>query len=134
MQHRWSTTPNIVGCYLHVASVCTPCCLLLDVVTCCCAKFETGQTFIQQLPTFLLFRDRRSIAQHCWGHARSLHMLYEDLWVVSSTIQQQHCWELLHPFANHCQHARNNSQNCGATMLGAVASVCMQPKGCVLQS
>ena len=24
----------------------------------------------------------------------------------------QHCWELLHPFAHHCQHARNNSQHC----------------------
>ena len=29
---------------LHVASVCTPCCMLLDVVACCCAKFETSQT------------------------------------------------------------------------------------------
>ena len=51
---------------LHVASVCTPCFMLLDVVACCCAKFETGQTFSQQLPTFLLFRDRRSVAQQCW--------------------------------------------------------------------
>ena len=30
---------------LHVASVCTPCCMLLSVVGSCCAKFETGQTF-----------------------------------------------------------------------------------------
>ena len=29
----------------HVASVWTPCCILLDVVACCCAKFETSQTF-----------------------------------------------------------------------------------------
>ena len=37
--------PNIV---LHVASVCTPCCMLfmlLPVVGSCCAKFVTGQTF-----------------------------------------------------------------------------------------
>ena len=36
--------PNIV---LHVASVCTPCCMffmLLPVVGSCCAKFVTGQT------------------------------------------------------------------------------------------
>ena len=33
--------------------------MLLDVVACCCAKFETGQTFQQQLPTFFLFRDRK---------------------------------------------------------------------------
>ena len=29
---------------LHVAYVCTNCCMLLDVVACCCAKFETVQT------------------------------------------------------------------------------------------
>ena len=40
---------------LHVASVCTPCCMLLDVVACCCAKFETGQTFspVQKAGTLL---------------------------------------------------------------------------------
>ena len=26
--------------------------------------------------------------------------------------RSQHCWELLHPFAHHCQHGRNNSQYC----------------------
>ena len=30
---------------LHVASVCTPSCMLLSVVGNYCAKFETGQTF-----------------------------------------------------------------------------------------
>ena len=30
---------------LHVASVCTPCCMLLRVVGSCCVKFEIGQTF-----------------------------------------------------------------------------------------
>ena len=39
-------TNNSQHCWmLHVVSVCTPCCMLLDVVSCCCAKFETGQTF-----------------------------------------------------------------------------------------
>ena len=51
---------------LHVASVCTPCCMLLDVVACGCAKFEPVKLFSQQLPTFFLFRDRRSVAQQCW--------------------------------------------------------------------
>ena len=41
--------------------------------------------------------------------------------------RSQHCLELLHLFAHHCQHARNNSQHClGATMLGVIASVCTQ--------
>ena len=35
-QHCWM---------LHVASLCTPCYMLLDVVNRFCAKFETGQTF-----------------------------------------------------------------------------------------
>ena len=26
--------------------------------------------------------------------------------------RSQKCWELLHPFAHHCPHARNNSQHC----------------------
>ena len=56
-QHCWM---------LHVASVCTPCCMLLDVVACRCAKFETSKTFQPKLPTFLLFRDRRSEVQQCW--------------------------------------------------------------------
>ena len=35
-QHCWM---------LHVGSVCTPCCILLNVVVFCYAKFETCQTF-----------------------------------------------------------------------------------------
>ena len=33
------------GWMLHVVSVCTLWRMLLDVVACCCAKFESGQTF-----------------------------------------------------------------------------------------
>ena len=37
---------NSLHCWmLHVGSVCAPCCILLDVVACCCAKFKTCQTF-----------------------------------------------------------------------------------------
>ena len=64
-------TNNFQHCWmLHVASVCTPCCMLLDVVACCCAKFETGQTFspVQTDATLLAYNS-------------------------------QHCWELLRPFA-----------------------------------
>ena len=44
-QHCW---------VLHVASVCTPCCMLFDVVVCCCEKFETGQTFQPTTPNIFL--------------------------------------------------------------------------------
>ena len=55
-QHCW---------ILHVASFCTPCCMLMDVVA---LSFKPDKFFSQQLPrcTFLLLRDRRSVAQQCW--------------------------------------------------------------------
>ena len=57
---------NIVGQQLPTLLDVT-CCVrlhtLLHVVGCCCAKFETGETFH---PTYFLFRDRRSVAQQCW--------------------------------------------------------------------
>ena len=78
---------------LHVASVCTPCCMLLDVVGSCCAKFVTDQTFQPTTPniSFVPWSPKSSatmlnpfaqLLQHCWGHARSLRMDYKDLWVV----------------------------------------------------
>ena len=58
-QHCWM---------LHVASVCTPCCMLLDVklLRVVAKSLKPVKRFSQQLPTFLLFRDRRSVAQQCW--------------------------------------------------------------------
>ena len=67
---------------------------LLHVAGCCCAKFETGQTF---KPTtlnisFVPWSPKRSatmldpfvqLFQHCWGHAGSLCEVYKDLWIVS---------------------------------------------------
>ena len=53
-QHRWM---------LHVVSICTPCCMLLHVVA---QSLKPVKLFSQQLPTFLSFCDRRSVAQQCW--------------------------------------------------------------------
>ena len=53
-QHSWM---------LDVASVCTHCCMLLRVVA---QSLNPAKLFSQQLPAFLLFRDRRSVAQQCW--------------------------------------------------------------------
>ena len=59
------------------------------------ATLLANKVLSQQLPTFLLFCDRRSVAQqcwirlqtssniNCWGHARRLHMVFKVLWVVS---------------------------------------------------
>ena len=67
------------------------CWMLLCVVA---QSLKPVKLFSQQLPTFLLFRDRRSLAQKCWirlhnssniirARARALRMVYKDLWVVS---------------------------------------------------
>ena len=85
-QHCWML--------IHVASVCTPCCMLLCVVGSCCAKFETGQTFEPTTPniSFVPWSPKRGatmlglfaqLFQHCWDHARALHMVSKVSWVVS---------------------------------------------------
>ena len=75
---------NIVGqqllLMLHVMAVCTPCCMLLGVVA---QSLKPVKPLNQQLPTFLLFRDRRSVAQQRWirlhsssNIARATHAYY----------------------------------------------------------
>ena len=51
--------------------------------------------------------------KHCWGHARALHIM-RLIGCILPTMRCKflHCWELLHPFAHHCQHGPNNSQHC----------------------
>ena len=72
---------------LHVASVCTLCCMLLR-------KVWNRSNFQPTTPniSFVPWSPKRSatmldpfaqLFQHCWGHARSLRMAYKDLWVVS---------------------------------------------------
>ena len=129
----------IVGCYMlrpfaHSVSCC-------DVVVCCCAKFETGQTFQPTTPniSFVPWSPKRSatmlnpfaqLFQHRWGHPCSWRMVYKDLWVVSfprcTAVPNivGSCCIRLHNIAN--THA-TNPNIVGATMLGVVASVCTQP-------
>ena len=74
---------------IHVASVCRPCCMLLRVVA---QSLKPVKGLSKQLPTFLLFRHRRSVAQQCWirlpqlfqhWNAHVLHIVCKVLWVVS---------------------------------------------------
>ena len=39
--------------------------------------------------------------------------------------RSQICWELLYPFAHHCQHARNNTNIVGATMNRSAEPACI---------
>ena len=117
---------------LHVASVCTA------VGNCCervvAQSLQTGQTFEPTTPniSFVPWSPKRSatildqfaqLFQHCWGHASALHMVFlqSQIGCIPSTVhcRSQYCWELLHPFAHHCQHGRNNSQNCWPNNFGS---------------
>ena len=103
--------------------------MLLDVVACCCESLKPVKLFRQQLPTFLLFCDRRNVVQQCWirfhgssnivgGNARSLQRPMGCI-LLTMHCRSQTFWELLHPFAHHCQHARNNSQHCWRNNVGS---------------
>ena len=98
-QHCWM---------LHVASVCTPCCMLLDVVR---QSLKPVKLFSQQLPTFLLFRDHRSVAQQCWIRLQSSSN-------IVGTAHAHYAWFIktygLYPSHDALQ---------APTLLGVVASV-----------
>ena len=118
-QHCWPTTLNIVGCYMlrPFAHPVACCWMLLRVVA---QSLKPVKFFSQQLPTFLLFRDRRSVAQQCCirlhnssnivgathGIAHGLQRLMGCI-LPTMHCRSQHCCELLHPFAHQCQHARS---------------------------
>ena len=76
---------NIVGyCMLRpFAHPAAYCCVFLGVVE---QSLKTAKLLTQRLPTFLLFRDRRSVAQQCWI---CLHSSF------------QHCWGHVAKHANH---------------------------------
>ena len=100
------------------------CWMLLRVLR----SLKPVKLFSQQLPTFRLFRDRRSVAQQCWIllHNSSNNLLGPRMLITrglqrlmvcilpTMNCRSQTCWELLHPFAHHCQRTRNNSQHCCA--------------------
>ena len=100
---------------------------LLHVVGCCCAKFETGQTFQPTTPniSFVPWSPKRSATMldpfaHC-GLQRLMGCILPTMHCRSQT-----WWELLHPFAHHCQHARNNFQHCWRNNVGGCC-VCTEP-------
>ena len=90
----------------HVASVCTPCCVLLSVVGSSWMKFETGQTSeptsanisivsrsSKRGPT--MFRSFAKHIQQCCAGARALHATYP----LYSHLKTQQCCVLLRAFA-----------------------------------
>ena len=112
---------NIVGQHLPtLLDVTCPVRLhtLLHVVGKCCTKFEPVRLLSQHLSTFLLFHDRRSVAQQCWIRLHSSSLTAHPKLLVPRTritrglqsvmgcifsiihCSSQHWWKLLHPFAS----------------------------------
>ena len=118
-QSLWCLKPrangcNIVGCYMlrPFAHPVACCWMLLRVVP---QSLKPVKLFSQQLPTFLLFRDRRSVAQQCWIR------LHRSSNIFGAT-HAHYAWFTktygLYPSHDALQVP---------TMLGFVASVCTQP-------
>ena len=128
---------------------------LLDVT--CCVRLHTllhvvtllrvvaqslkpVKLFSQQLPTFLLFRDRRSVAQQCWirlhtssnivGAKRAHYAWFTKTYGLYPSHDALQVPALLGVVASVCTPLPTHSTNpniIGVTMLGVVASVCTQP-------
>ena len=120
-QHCWM---------LHVASAVACCWMLLLVVA---QSLKPVQLFSQQLPTFLLFCDRRNVAQQCWirlhrssnivGAAHAHYACITKTYRLYSSNDALQVPTLLGVVASvytgHCQHARNNSQHCWRNNVGS---------------
>ena len=115
-------------CMLHV----TCCVRLRTLLRVVAQSLKPVKLLSQQLATFLLFRDRRSVAQQCWicldsssNIVGATHAHYAwftktyGLYPSHDALQVPTLLELLHPFAHHCQHARNKSQHCWRNNVGS---------------
>ena len=105
---------NIVGCYMlrPFAHPVACCWMLLRVVA---QSLKSVKLFSQQLPTFLLFRDRRSVAQQCWIR------LHRSSNIFGAT-HAHYAW-FTKTYGLYLSHDALQVP----TMLGFVASVCTQP-------
>ena len=113
--------------------------MLLDVVACCCPKFETGQTFQPTTPniSFVPWSPKRlhsssnivgaTHVDYAW--VTKIYWLYPSHDALQvSTLMGPACATLmgptlmgpvLHPIVHHCQHAHNNSQHCWRNNVGS---------------
>ena len=83
--------------------------MLLDVVA---QSLKPVKLFSQQLPTFLLFRDSRSVAQQCWIR------LHSSSNIVGAT--HAHCAWITKTYGLYSFHDALQVQN----LLGVVVAVC----------
>ena len=110
-QHCWPTSPNIVGCYMlrPFAHPVACCWMLLRVVA---QSLKLVKLFSQQLRAFLLFCDRRSVAQQRWIR------LHGSSNIVGAT-HAHYAW-ITKTYGLYSSHDALQIPN----LLGVVASVC----------
>ena len=110
-QHCWPTTPKIVGCYMFrpFAHLVACCWMLLRVVA---QSLKPVKLFSQQLPTFLLFRDRRSVRSNVGSVCTALPTLLGPRTVIMHGLQRLMGFILptMHRRSQHCW--RNNVGSC----------------------
>ena len=111
---------------------------LLDVVA---QSLKPVKLFSQQLLIFLLFPDRRSVAQQCWiclhsssniaGATRAHYAWFTKTYELYPPHDALQVPTLLGVFWSVCKTTANTHATTpnivGAAMLGVVASVCTQP-------
>ena len=122
---------NIVGCYIVRPSAhpATCCYIRLCFVGSCCSKFKTFEPTTSPNISFVPRSRKRSatwwIHLHSspnWGHERALYIWfpkYYGLYPYPNGLHRQVCRELLYPFTHHCQHGRNNCQDCWPNNVGS---------------
>ena len=118
---------NSQNCWmLHLVSVCTPCCMLLHKVW-----YQSNFSANNSKHFFcsvIAEAWRNNVGSVCTAlptllgpHMLITHGLQRLMGCILPTMhcRSQHCWELFHPFAHHCQHTRNNSQHCWRNNVGS---------------
>ena len=118
----------MVGCYMlrPFAHPVARCWILLRVVV---QSLKPVKLFSQQLPwspkhSATMLDPFAQLFQHCWGHARSLRMVYKDLSVVSFP----RCTAGPNIFGSCCipWHTTTNTHATTPYIVGATGSCCVR--------
>ena len=112
---------NIIGHQLPILLDVTCCVRLHTLLHVVAQSLKPVKLFSQQLPTFLLFRDHRSVAQQCWIRLQSSSN------IVGAT-HAHYAW-ITKTYGLYSSHDALQVP----TLLGVVASVCTPLSTCTQQ-
>ena len=118
---------NIVGCYMSrpFSHPVTCCWMLLRVVA---QSLKPVKLFSQQLSTFLLFRDRRSVAQQSWIR------LHSSSNIVGATHARYAWFTKTYGCIFPTMHCRSQHSNTDATTTNTVGATMLRPFACSLRT